>query len=193
MESALSAVPEGPVAIGAPAALLERAQHGDRVAFAELYLELFDPIYRHLYRALGNRDDAQEAAQDVFVKALGAIKRFENRGASLRAWIFQIARNHAIDHARKHRRVRVTDPVEVAERQETAALRIPGSGGGHVLGGGLAEVIAELPRTQQRVLALRYVSDMTPAEIGDTLGVSADSVRHMQHRALKTLANALAA
>jgi RNA polymerase sigma-70 factor (ECF subfamily) len=175
-----------------PAALLGDAQHGDPIAFAELYLECYDQIYRHLLRALGNREDAQDAAQDVFVKALGAISRFEDRGPPLRAWLFQIARNHAIDYARKHGRVRVIDPMVLAERQEAADARTAGPLTG-TLGGGLGPHIAGLPRTQQRVLALRYISDMTPAEVGDMLGLSADSVRHMQHRALRTLADALAA
>lgn len=60
-------------------------------------------------------------------------------------------------------------------------------------GAGLVALIAELPRKQQRVLALLYISDMTPTEIGDAIGASPDSVRHMHHRALKTLADQLAA
>lgn len=185
------------VAVKAPRAgsgtLLQRAQQGDRLAFSELYLEFFDPIYRHLLRALGNREDAQDAAQDVFVKALVAIPRFEDRGPPLRAWLFQIARNHAIDYLRKQGRLRITDPGDLAERQDTFAARAAG----HIAqlggGGGVTTLIAGLPKMQQRVLALRYISDMTPTEIGDAIGTSADSVRHVQQRALRTLAGRLAA
>lgn len=173
-------------------ALVERAQMGDRVAFAELYLEFFDPIYRHLYRALGNSHDAQDAAQDVFEKALAAISRFTDRGAPLRAWLFQIARNQAIDHVRKRGRSRVTDPERLTEQQDALAARST-EVVTHIGDTGLSALIADLPRTQQRVLALRYVSDMSPADIGEAMGVSADSVRHMQQRALRTLAGRLAA
>jgi RNA polymerase sigma-70 factor, ECF subfamily len=189
----LVAVASQPVGIRAPGTLLRRAREGDRLAFAELYLEFFDPIYRHLLRAMGNREDAQDAAQDVFVKAMGAISRFEDRGPPLRAWLFQIARNHAIDHARKHGRVRVTDPGDLAEHQDAFAAQAAENVAHLGHGGGVAALIADLPRTQQRVLALRYISDMTPTEIGDAIGTSADSVRHMHHRALRSLADQLPA
>lgn len=175
-----------------PGTLVQRAQQGDRLAFAELYLEFFEPIYRHLLRALGNREDAQDAAQDVFVKALAAIQHFEDRGPPLRAWLFQIARNHAVDYLRKQGRVFVTDPADVAEHQDAFAARAA-ENVADIGGEGVTTLIAGLPRTQQRVLALRYISDMTPAEIGDAIGTSADSVRHVQQRALRTLANRLAA
>jgi RNA polymerase sigma-70 factor (ECF subfamily) len=175
--------------------LLQRARRGDRLAFTEFYLEFFDPIYRHLLRALGNREDAQDAAQDVFVKALRAIPQFEDRGPPLRAWLFQIARNHAVDYLRKHSRVFVMDPADVVEHHDAFAARAAENVAeiGEIGGGGVTTLIAGLPRTQQRVLALRYISDMTPAEIGDAIGTSADSVRHVQQRALRTLASRLAA
>jgi RNA polymerase sigma-70 factor (ECF subfamily) len=174
-----------------PVELLRRAQVGDGVAFAELYVQFFDPIRRLLLRALGNREDAEDAAQEVFRKAFEALSRYDEGCGAFRSWLFQIARNQAIDHQRKRAHEDVRDPDVIARHQDSVASRVSGVMSRIDPDHGLATLIAELPRSQQRVLGLRYVFEMTAVEIGDVLGASADSIRHLQHRALRSLATSL--
>jgi RNA polymerase sigma-70 factor (ECF subfamily) len=172
------------------ARLVEEAQAGDPFAFADIYIALFDRVHRWLQVALKDREDARDAAQQVFLRAFEALPRYtEEQG--FRAWLFSIARNLAYDrlHAAS-RSTRAMDPVLLAERHELTGERLGGSAD-RPFDGGIQTMIEDLPPTQQRVLTLRFVSDMSSDDIGDLLGMSADSVRHVQQRALRSLARAM--
>lgn len=81
-------------------ALITRFRNGDQSAFEEIVLASQDRIYNVCRRMLGNAHDAEDAAQDVFLKAYQAISRFEP-GASLATWLYRIAVNTCIDYKRK--------------------------------------------------------------------------------------------
>jgi RNA polymerase sigma-70 factor (ECF subfamily) len=174
-------------------AVVSRASEGDGAAFAEIYVQYFHPIYKYLVKALGNVDDAQDGAQEVFRKALEAMGDYQDRGGSIRSWLFQMAHNQAVDQLRRGRGIDVTAPVELTIAQDLVAAKAIDVTVGLEPRGGIAGLIAELPDTQQRVLSLRYVFEMTATEIGDVIGASADSVRHLQQRALRSLASSMEA
>jgi RNA polymerase sigma-70 factor (ECF subfamily) len=165
------------------ARLVEAARHDDPFAFADLYIALFDRVHRWLQIALKDREDASDAAQQVFLRAFEALPRYQETGG-FRAWVFSIARNLAYD--RLHAASRSTqsmDPALLPERADDSAERFGE--------GGIQSMIDGLPAAQQRVLTLRFVSDLSHDDIGDLLGVSADAVRHTQQRALRSLARTL--
>jgi RNA polymerase sigma-70 factor (ECF subfamily) len=167
--------------------LVDRARGGDDLAFGELYICFFDRVNRYLLIALKNPDDALEAAQQVFVKLLEALPGHPPLREPFRVWLFQVVRNHAIDHRRKRGRIEAAAAHELplcdADLLErTSSMRL-GDGAS-----GIASLIDCLPRAQQRVLVLRYVYGFTAVEIADTLDTSPDGVRHMHARALRTLA-----
>jgi RNA polymerase sigma-70 factor (ECF subfamily) len=173
------------------AQLVDEAQAGDPMAFAELYIALFDRVHRWLQVALRDREDAADAAQQVFLRAFEALPRYTET-TGFRQWVFAIARNLAYD--RLHAASRATaamDPARVTEWQDREHKRL-GDTATYERDGGIESLIAKLPRTQQRVLTLRFVSDMGSSEIGDLLGISVDAVRHVQHRALRSLAKSMA-
>jgi RNA polymerase sigma-70 factor (ECF subfamily) len=182
---------EGPES-GRLADLVRAAQKGDEFAFAELYIALFDRVHRWLQIALKDREDAADAAQQVFLRAFEALPRYTER-EGFRAWVFSIARNLAYDrlHAASHT-TRAMDPAVIAAKKDSLAERFaePSDRLGE---GGIQGLIGDLPATQQRVLMLRFVSDMSSDDIGESLGMSADAVRHVQHRALRSLARTLGA
>ena len=84
--------------------LVARAIKGDEQAMALLYETYFDRIYRYAYLRLNNRTEAEDVAQDVFIRALAAIKKYEERDVPFTAWLFRIAHNQVIDHVRKEKR-----------------------------------------------------------------------------------------
>lgn len=172
------------------AALVREAQAGEPLAFTELYLALFDRVHRWLELALGDREDARDAAQQVFLRAFEALPGYTET-SGFRSWVFSIARNLAYD--RTHAACRSTlpmDPTVLSERRDRLSARMQ-EATDHAASGGIQALIEDLPATQQRVLTLRYVSDMAPSDIAEVLAISVDAVRHVQHRALRSLGRSL--
>ena len=84
--------------------LIQRAKQRDNEAFACLYEEYFDKIYRYLVIRLGDEAEAEDMTQQVFLKAFQSISCFNWRGISFSAWLFRIAHNQLIDYFRKRSR-----------------------------------------------------------------------------------------
>ena len=171
--------------------LVRRCRAGDRVAFADLYLLLYERTRRYLAISLKNEHDAEDVAQSTFVRAMESLPAYEGRGP-FRAWLFTIARSQAIDHLRKQGRVTVTDPSAVERHAEHApAVRgsAPSAGGG----GTLAALVAGLSIAQRRVVTLRYVYEFRFVEIADVLRTSPAAARRLHMKALRRLGAAILA
>jgi RNA polymerase sigma-70 factor (ECF subfamily) len=172
--------------------IVRRAQNGDDLAFAELYIAFFDRVKRFLVVMLKNPDDAIEVAQDVFERAFRTLDRYEPERGPFRPWLFRIVSNMAIDHLRRERRKRELEPGELPPDAVTLVQR------GAALvehldpDSSVRDLVDALPEAQRRAVTLRFVFDFNAAEIADVLGTTGDAVRHLQHRALKTLSAALA-
>ncbi|MDQ3933070.1 MAG: sigma-70 family RNA polymerase sigma factor [Actinomycetota bacterium] len=171
-------------------ALVQRSRAGDELAFAELYVLFFDRVYRYLVVALKNPDDAQEVAQDVFVRALSMLDRYEPDRGRFRDWLFSMVRNLAIDHLRKGRATSV-QPDAVPHRAETIEERATSLLEYLDPEGGVRDLIDALPDSQRRVVALRFVFQLSTTEIAEVLGLTSAGVRQLQHRALKALAGGI--
>nr|AKA59508.1 putative RNA polymerase sigma factor [uncultured bacterium NM_1663] len=168
--------------------LVRRAQAGEEIAFAELYVRFFDRVYRYLLIALKDPEEAQEVAQDVFVRALSRLARYEPARGDFRDWLFSMVRSLAIDHLRKAGRVTPVDPSDLPSHAVPVAVRATALLEHLDPNSGVRAMIEALPDAQRRVLALRFVFDLSTVEIGDVLGSNPDAVRQLQHRALKGLA-----
>src|SRR5512135_3813397 len=83
--------------------LVEAARNGDPDAFGALFDRYHAPVYRYIVARVGRPSDAEDLAQLVFVKALEALPRYEARGVPFGGWLFRLARNVVIDHARTRR------------------------------------------------------------------------------------------
>ena len=81
--------------------LVRRAQQRDEDAFTQLYEVYFDRIYRYVAIKIGNKADAEDMTQQVFLNALQSISSFRWRGISFSAWLFRIAHNQVVDYLRK--------------------------------------------------------------------------------------------
>ncbi len=171
-------------------ALVARARDGDQLAFAELYIRYFDRVRRYLEIALKNVHDSEDATQQIFVKVLEALPRYEQRGEPFRAWLFRLVRNHALDLQRRSWRSETADPTSIAKEQDEALARAFARAADDA-DYDLQPLTAALPDAQQRVLVLRYVYDLSPGEVAEVLEINVDAVRHTQMRALKTLARGL--
>ncbi|HEY7342870.1 MAG TPA: sigma-70 family RNA polymerase sigma factor [Ktedonobacterales bacterium] len=163
-------------------ALVEAARH-DPAAFAALYQRYFARVYRYLRIRLQLEEDTADLAQQVFLKALDALPRYQSRNAPFAAWLFAIAR-HAL--ADRFRRSPVTLPLEAAghvladHEMEAAVLRRESIEQ-------LTTLLGSLNSDARDLLALRFAAGLTTPEIAAILGKRPETVRKALSRLLQSL------
>jgi RNA polymerase sigma-70 factor (ECF subfamily) len=163
---------------------------GDKPPFEELYTEYFTRVYAFLRALLGNAEDAEDVTSQVFIKAYHAYGRYQPQRATPASWLFQIARNAALDHHRRSaRRDRLdrrlaSQPVVHQDPSEVAAERILYR---EILG-----ALDRLPHRQREVVGLRH-SGLSFLEVGDLMACSEDAAKMLYYRALRSLRASLPA
>lgn len=164
--------------------LVERARAGDPGAFGELYDHYAAPVYRFVLLRVGNAHDAEDLMQRVFMKMIEALPRYQSRGTPFGAWVFRIARNAVIDHARTRRS---HDPIGEVDGQLTSSAeqRDPASVVPDRMA--LEAALRTLTRDQRDVIAYRFFAGLTPPEIASVMRKREGSVRALQFRALGAL------
>ena len=166
------------------ARLVVRVQSGDREAFSEIYLRYFDAIYGYLRVALRDPHEAEDGTQEVFLQALRALPRYELRGQPPRRWLFRIARNHAIDRARR-KRPELEDPAVLEAGIE--APQVEDELETFLSDATLIAHIERLPQAQREVLFLRYAAGFEAPEIAVMTQRTPAAVRQIHHRAIAEL------
>ena len=176
------------------ARVLTRVQAGEAPAFGEIYLRYFDRVYGYLVVVLNDPDRAEEAAQQVFVKALEALPRYERRTQPFRAWVFRIARNEALDELRRLNRFEPSESerIDRQREQEDAELE-PLESLDWISDRELVLFVERLPLAQRQALMLRFTADLSNTQIAEILGRSTADVRMLQSRALRFLRSRLVA
>lgn len=126
------------------------------------------------YRILGTMAEAEDAAAEAMARALVAWRRV---GALpyREAWVVRVASNVAVDAVRKRNR-RASSPPVTSDQEEGVVLRMA-----------MSAALSRLPRRQREVIALRYLSGMTEAEVSSCLGLSANSVKTHAARGMASL------
>lgn len=194
-----------PLAEGtADEALLEQASHGSAEAFETLVLRYQDRVYNLLMRFCGTAEEAEDLAQEAFLKAYRALGTFRH-GSRFYTWLFRIAVNTALSRRRK----------EVRRRgHEVASLDAPASGSSDderlrevVADNAAADPAGEMEREHVRkrvrealeavdedyrtVLLLRDIEGMDYDAIAETLSISRAAVKSRLHRARQEMARLL--
>ncbi|MDX6632068.1 MAG: polymerase sigma-70 factor, subfamily [Solirubrobacterales bacterium] len=178
-----------------------RLQSGDDQAFATLYSRYFDRVYGYLRVLLKDSHEAEDVAQQVFVKLLNGLPSYERRDQPFRAWLFIVVRNLARDHLRGSRRVELMAPADLDDRQErmlNGAVDQEPEGTdlralSWVTNQDLLVLIERLPAVQRQVLALRYMMGLPVNEIAEVIGTSPNHVSVLQYRATSFLRERLTA
>ena len=170
--------------------LIESAQAGSNSAFEQIYEEYFDRIYSYIAARIGNRFDAEDLTEEVFLKALQSIGSFKWQGISIGAWLFRIAHNITVDHLRKMSK-RQTMPIE-----ESISSKSPSPEDRALTNIAVARVkqaLSRLTQAQQQVLSLRLASGVSVAETAKILGKSEGAIKASQHSALAAIRRIFAA
>lgn len=174
--------------------LVERCRDGDMEAFGALVAKYQDRVFNLTYRMCGRRSDAEEFAQEAFLRALERIDQF--RGDSrFYTWLFRIAANVVLSHRRRAARVSfrsLTGPAEYDGTQAealTAAMADqrdpspPAAAMSAEVARGVSEALESLDEEFRIVLVLRDMEDMDYAEIAEVLAVPVGTVKSRLHRA----------
>jgi len=175
--------------------LVERAQNGERAAFDELVRRHFARIHGLAFRLVGNHEDAEDLAQECFVRAFGAL-RFYRADASFSTWLYRIALHLARDARRRRREVAAADLAAGPELGPELA-RVTGDGPSQgatqrELVARLAREIDALPENLRESLVLRVLEGLEYEDVARVRGVRLQTARTHVMRARRELARRLA-
>jgi RNA polymerase sigma-70 factor (ECF subfamily) len=190
-----AAVEQAPGA--ADAELVDKARAGDHQAFRVLVERYQGRVYGMALRVLRNEDAARDAVQDGFLKAYGALDRFEGR-SSFYTWLYRIVMNQCLDRKRRDRSDREVEwNDEVATGLEEGGAMAATAPDVAAERGELREVlgraIADLPEDARRTIQLREIDGLSYKEIAAALGVPKGTVMSRLHYARRRLQEALRA
>ncbi len=162
------------------------AQGGDDIAFARLVERYAKPVHNLCYRMLGNPADAEDAAQETFLKAYQKLKSYDPL-RSFPTWLLSIGAHHCIDQLRRRRfqwvsldaatrrsAGRDSQPERLAEQAQSQQS--------------LQSDLAKLGAYERAAIVMRYWYDLSYEEIGQALGLSVSAVKSRLHRARRELA-----
>ena len=176
--------------------LVARAAAGDASAFHALVERHRAMVYRVAYQFAGNHHDAEDIAQDVFIKVYRSLDRFRY-DAQLTSWLYRIAMNACIDHRRRQAPAGWAPFTEDAEQKMlNAPEERPGpedAAYGLQLGEVLQAEIARLPAGQRLIFTMRHHEGLKLCEIAEGLGLAEGTVKRQLHAAVHRLRAALLA
>ncbi len=175
--------------------LITKIKHGDQNAFKQLFEQYKDYVYNICYRMSGNREEAEDTTQDVFIKIFHAIGKFRGE-AKLSSWIYRVAVNTCL---KKERRKKLTNlmsleflfqdkeifqpvspedsPDQQMETSETEQI--------------VQQAIRHLPARQKTAIILHRYEHLSYTEIASVMEISLSAVESLLHRAKENLSEKL--
>jgi len=167
--------------------LVRRAQHRDHEAFAQLYEEHFDKIYRYVTFKIGNKTEAEDMTQQVFLNALQSISSFKWKGIPFSAWLFRIAHNQVVDYLRSKKRTTVPLDESLVSNDNNPQLLTEQKLDIEQL------ILAteKLTEAQREVISLRFAGELSIAQVAKAMGKSQGAVKALQHSAIVALRKTL--
>ncbi len=169
------------------AGLARKAKQNDKEAFGRIYDLCVDSVYRFVFYRVGQKEDAEDITEDVFMRAFQAISHYEEREeVPFSAWLFRIAQNRVTDHYRQEAR----SPVLAIENEILDGLDMssePDPASVAAIKQDVWAALGKLTDEQQNVIVLRFYVGLKISEIAAFFGRSETSVKALQHRALRSL------
>lgn len=161
--------------------IIAAARHDPRM-FGDLYLLYAQPVFRYLYSRVGSAPEAEDATAQTFLAALERFPKYRHDGY-FASWLFSIARNKAMDYFRKQRNEASLDeaeriPADINPLQQVIKTERSAA---------LWKLIRASSEDEQELIRLRYVAELSFAEIGHLLGQKEDTVKKTLYRLLARL------
>jgi RNA polymerase sigma-70 factor, ECF subfamily len=166
--------------------LIRHAANGDTAAWEPLMLAHQQAVFRLSYLLLGDPDDAEDIAQETFLRAWNYLKRFDP-ARPLRPWLLSIASNLASNRRRSAGRYLMA--LTRAFRSEPAPAGIEEKSAERMEASDLWKAVQNLNFTDQQIIYLRYFLDLSTHETADVLQVAEGTVKSRLNRAIGKLRN----
>ena len=167
------------------------ARGGDEAAFAALVERYAKPVLNFAWRIIGDATEAEDIAQETFVRAWRHLPSYNENNAAVSTWLFQIARNASLDRLRKSNR-KPASPLDDLKTEPASAQPGPAdSAEQNELGRAIAAAVAALPEDQRTAFILAEYHGQTMREISAVMDCSEKSVEGRLARARKLLRETL--
>lgn len=182
-------------ALAGEALLIDRCQRGDTVAFDRLVEQHGQWVYNLAYRMVGDREEAHDIAQEAFVRAFSAIRKFR-RGSSFSTWLYRVTANACLDEIKRRRRRPapassfVTDdspPADPPDPTPGAADQVEAAERREVV----RRAIAALPAHHRLTLVLYELQGCSYEEVATIMNTNVGTVKSRLNRARIALKEAL--
>src|SRR3954469_11103652 len=174
----------------APDELIERCLRGDQLAWETIVRQHWRKVFNVAYKFVGKHDEAENLAQDIFLKIFKSLHTFDRR-ANFQTWLISVSRNLCIDHYRSVRKERETisrdvdtsdiapaspepGPIAALEQRDSVTL--------------LRQALAALPETLRTAVLLRDIQELSYQEIADHLKLPEGTVKSRINRGRTELA-----
>jgi len=171
-------------------AWLEQAIEGDKAAFGKLIEAFQGPVYNLAYRMLNNSGEAEEAAQEAFVRAWTKLNMYDPK-RKFSTWLLSITSNYCIDQIRKRRALLLSideplppHPALTSDKAKGPEAQMASSEQQDLVQG----LLQELPEEYRTAVILRYWQEMSYEEIAETTGSTISAIKSRLFRARKQLA-----
>lgn len=174
--------------------LIQEALTGNADAFGELVRLYEQPVFNLTYRMLGEATEAEDAAQESFIRAFINLSQYDTQ-RPFKTWLFSIASNHCIDRIRKRRLtwLSIDEPLPphpaLVSNQPTPEQAMVLNEQSSLI----QKLLSELAPDYRAAIILRYWYDMSYTEIADTLNTTESAIKSRLFRARQMLAEKLSA
>jgi len=170
------------------AELVARLKANDERAYREVVARFSDPLYGYIYSITGDHHLSEEVLGETYLRMVEKIDSSTYDSSPLKAWLYRIAHNLAINTLKRTRHLVRDEAIDaaaapaddpattIAERAEAEALRA---------------ALTELTEEQQHVVLLRFVAKQSAAEVAQALQKTENAVKHLQFHALRSLGQLL--
>ncbi len=158
----------------------------DAEAFGELYARYVKKMYSYIFHRTGNTQDAEDLTAKVFIRAYSHIGNYVDRGAPFQAWLYRIAHNLVANWHRDQarRKIIALDDYVAHSLQSEAPERLAEDVEERDQ---LMESVRRLPEERQQLLLLKFIEQLSNAEIGEIMGRTEGAIKSLYHRTLLAL------
>ena len=169
------------------AELVTKSQFGDKAAFEQLVIRHQDLVFSLAYKLTGNREMANDVAQEAFIRAWKAIEKFRG-DSTFSTWIYRITVNTAWTlrkKAKKHNTLNIDDtyePIVIDEKKDPELVAINSD-----LSSVLVNALDKIPIEQRIIVELKNIEGRSHKEIADYLDISVTAAKVRLHRAHQKL------
>ena len=171
-------------------ALIQRCLRGDQQAWDAIVKQYWRKVFNVAYKFVGKHDEAEDLAQDIFLKIFKSLDTFDRR-ANFQTWLISISRNLCIDHYRSVRKERETIDRDVDANELSPASHDPGPVAALEQRDRvslLREAMAALPETLRTAVLMRDIQELTYQEIAEQLRLPEGTVKSRINRGRTELA-----